>query len=339
MSNAIGTSYTAPSNTSIPSGFTPTGSHMGAPNFFTSAGVTSNHSNVRYTAPVFAQPFKEGWETSYREGMFLWGSASSYARNRQALFSCATLNYYLEKSSVEDLNTRSLGGMASRAPFHASTPEQVLAEFGPLGVIGDQQTSSMTAAARATDRLIGYSPSGTLAKTFNLFSADLHQADQCYFVVKKIQSPYQFFLNPDGAIVSNRTDPRLGKILQVVGLSDKDGTRPYHNTHQDDADAMDVDNWCLDYMEKERAVSQVYKITEVDENGKVIEREVDSGDTEALPQLVYDAYATGSLYRIGTVVHPPKKTTQASTIVRAHRDNNLMITLPRIELSLRYDFV
>lgn len=343
MSSAIGQSYSASGSGAIPSSARPTGTHFsGIPIFVGSAQASSNNSNVRYTEPIFAQPFKDGWKTAYKEGMFLFGNTDTYARNREALFTLPTLNYYLEKASVEKKNFSSLGLLDRNNEtnkFYASTPEEILQKYGPLGVIDDQRTSSTNMSSRASDRLIGYAPSGSLASTFNIFSASLQQGDQVYFVGKKIESPFQHFFNPDGVTVSNRTEPSVSKILQVYGISDKHGTGPFHNTHQFDDDAMDIDNMSIDYFERGRTVSQLYKRIEVDENGKVIEREIDDGDAEALPPLIYDAYETGVVVRIGTVIQPPKQTAQANTILRAHRDNALMVTLPRVQVSLSYEFL
>lgn len=343
MSSVIGQSYGAPGVGAIPSSASPTGTHFtGIPISVGSAQVMSNNSNVRYTTPIFAQPFKDGWETSYKEGMFLFGNTQTYTRNREALFTLPTLNYYLEKASVEKKNFSSLGLLDRNnesSKFYASTPEEILQKYGPLGVIDDQRTSSTNMDSRASDRLIGYAPSGSLASTFNIFSASLQQGDQVYFVAKKIESPYPYFFNPDGVTVSNRTDPSVSKILQVYGVSDKNGTQPFHNTHQFDDDAMDLDNMSIDYFERAHSVSQLYKRIDVDENGKVVELEIDEGDADALPPLIYDAYETGVVVRIGTVIQPPKQTAQASTILRAHRDNAVMLTLPRVQVSLSYEFL
>jgi hypothetical protein len=64
---------------------------------------------------------------------------------------------------------------------------------------------------------------------------------------------------------------------------------------------------------------------------------VDDGDLEALPDLVYDAYMSGRLLRVGTVAKNVKQNAQPSSIQRAHRNNETMKTLPKITLKLSID--
>jgi len=314
------------------------------PSSIYSAQVQDNSVLPEATAKVFVKPFKDGWETTLDQYQLVYANNPSFSNGKVAVFNLPTLNYFLEKSAIESDGFNSLVSGKRRLSsrdmrlendhFKTTTIEGFAERYSLLGAVDGQEVNSISRGNRTSDRLLSYFPSGMISTTFNIFDPQIRQGDQCYLITKKVQSKYPYFYAPNGSIVSSRTD---AEMLQVYGASDQGEAVPYHSTHSE-MDELTEDRWNIDFREKEKVVSQVYKIVDIDENGIPREREVDAGDTEALPDLIYDAYQYGRVTRVGVVRFPPKKQSNAASIQQSLRNADQMTQLPLLHLWTRFGY-
>lgn len=313
--------------------------------------TTTGTEQTNYTAsqPMWARPYKHyAWQNKYTECMPLWCARTGIDPNSRevkltTLASLPVLNYLCEEAStartdsvVYDSTVEAVRARQHQlaSPLATSTVEQFLAAWSFMGAMRNDLISGFGEPPPMMgnqQRLINVDVAGR-GRLFNVFAPSPKVGDCLYFITKKVQSPFEYFWNPEGEPVARRVpSEKSPPILQTFGWCSSDGSVPSFNTSTSDTEEPTMTN--VDFWDRDKRITQVYQITEYDADSDRLIVRPPTGDAEDVPQLEWDMYSQGSISRVG-YVNQVSRSADLATILKGHRDHNAMITLPVLEVMM-----
>ena len=324
----------------------------------TGFSTTDAQTDQIITQLVFARPFPQRWEQGYVEKSALFANRSEATFGVLGMHTVAdvpVLNFLLELGALQSRQqtlvpragiVTELDQLAARfGELTATTAAEARDRWNFLGPMTTFQDagihSSMEPVRRAqgAERMLGWSVFNR-SHTFNLFGTHLKRGDQLYYVCRDYDmSPYQHFVDPHGnAVVARSSYP--AQALQVRGFSEssaafpppstydpKEGPDSFKNPHDGDAD----------YVRRAHKMAAEWKPIKADGDGVPVRDASVTDETvqsivASIPQVVYNAYMTGTVYRVGIARHTEGRAPTEAQILDAHRSQEKMKLLQTVEI-------
>jgi hypothetical protein len=230
----------------------------------------------------------------------------------RAKFFCKSVDEWRQKwTYVGQMRSDMLQATLPYGGSYASNP--------PPGMYG----TSYGAVNANISRVIGVDVTG-MPRAPNVFAESLAKADVLYYAVGMFDSTTEYMQASDGSIIGNyERGPR--QTLQVRGMSESDSSVLFHNTNPSEYDPMEPNEADTDFIEKNKRIMQEY-LEPVVEDGEVTRWRQPEGRHD-MDELIWDAYATCHVIRVG-VVKDPQKNTTLDRIMQAHRDRVAYLDQP-----------
>jgi len=327
----------------------------------TGLSTTDQQTDEIITMPIFAKPFRQGWEQDYVENMPLFCNRAEIDATSAQMYTVASpqvINFALELGELTRQRNAIVGrsGVANELVelaeyieyMTAETPQQFAERWnylGPMTSFKDAGVHSSSAAVRragGAQRMLGFSVFNR-CKSFNVYSPTLRKGQYCFFACKERDvSRYRNFVDPRGeAVVARSTYPATA--LQLYGFSEKDSPAgPYASTAYDPTTGPDSFKDPLegdrDYIARARRLAQQYKPIEYDEASDTVRFVTDRDETvqnllEETPEIVYRAYMEGWVKRAGVARHFEGRAPTSSAIADGLRSHSAMMLLQTVELA------
>jgi hypothetical protein len=327
----------------------------------TGLSTTNAQTDEIITQPIFAKPFRQGWEQDYVENMPLFSNRAEVDATSAQMYTVASpqvINFALELGDLTRARNAIVGraGVANELVELAEYLEYMTAEtpaqfadrwnyLGPMTTFKDSGVHSSSSAVRrvgGAQRMLGFSMFNR-CKTFQCFAPNVQKGQYLFFGCKEQDvSHLRNFVDPRGeAVVARTTYPATA--LQVYGFSEKDApSGPYASTAYDPKvgpesfkDPLAGDR---DYVSRATRMTQEYKPIEIDPvTDKIRFVQTDAPDlvSEMLretPEIVYRAYMEGWVKRVGVARHFEGRAPTRSAIAEAMRSHDKMKLLPVVEV-------